>query len=86
MYIEMIIIMMQICGTRQCGVHANDFHAIHHKFDSALSYHLQNVDKELAKPRLRVEFIVSWFHAHADLFVLLVRQRSDIKGRSFNNF
>jgi len=39
-YIEKIIVMLQVCGTHQYGVHANDFRTILHKLDSTLSKHL----------------------------------------------
>lgn len=67
------IIVIQICRTHQCGVHLHDFRTIYHKLDSALSQHLQNVDEEPAELRVRLEPVVSRLHAHADLFVLLVR-------------
>jgi len=37
MYIKIIIVIVQICGTRQCGVYANDSRTIYYKHDSALS-------------------------------------------------
>lgn len=65
--------MVQVCGTHQCDIHLNDFRTIHHKLDSALPQHLQNVNEELVQFRICVELVVPRLHAYADLFVLLVR-------------